>query len=774
MVVQDNITYDDLYAENLALKELVVELKTQIRKDQSQMSRDILEGETIQVVQNIAQYFYTVHFNQLGEVTSTYHSPQCIAVTGYDPKEYADNSNLWINMVYQEDREEVGLFIKNLKENLSSGTIEHRIIRKDGEIRWVANHCILSREETRFHQVDGFIVDLTERKRGEKAISLLAALVESAEDAIISESLDTTITSWNQGAERIFGYTAHEIVGQSITCLAPEGYEDEPYKILSDIKKGNNYTLFHTVRRAKDGRLVDVSLTVSPIKDLKNNIIGASMIARDMTHRIKLYNGLMESEKKYRDIVNLTSEGYCMLDANQKFIEVNNFLCVMLGYTQDELIDCSLFEFVHENEREHAVKKCSQISQAPYHWFDLTLKTKSGKKVYTQFNTTTMRDRSGQPMKSFSFITDITELKDKNDALRESEERLQAILLSSPDILLVLDEDLQVNEVFTARNDLLWMPKDEMLGQNLKSISAGKAYEAIKAGLKKLKQSSEPISIEYSVNINNHTKWFSALASKLVSKQASEEKIILVIRDQTEQKRIERLREDVERIVRHDLKSPLNGIIGYSQLLLRGSLSDEQRKKVTGIHDEGNSMLHMINYSLDLFKMEEGAYIYTPVEVDIVQILSRIDNELSTLKDARHLHAEYKLMGKLIDWEQSFFIPGESMLLTNLFANLIKNALEASPEHETITISISEKKDFYGVNIHNMGIIPKEVEKRFFDRYTTTKKYGTGIGTYSAFLITKVHRGRIEFTSSQEEGTHLVVSLPKTQDLQTKVEKLII
>ncbi|HEO64682.1 MAG TPA: PAS domain-containing sensor histidine kinase, partial [Spirochaetes bacterium] len=407
--------------------------------------------------------------------------------------------------------------------------------------------------------------------------------------------------------------------------------------------------------------------------------------------------------------------------------------------------------------------ECSQINKAPYHWFDLTLKTKSGKKVYTQFNTTTMGDRSGQAMKSFSFITDITELKDKNDALRESEERLQAILLSSPDILLVLDEDLQVNEIFTARNDLLWMPKDDMLGQDLKSISGGKAYEAIIAGLKKLKKTPEPVSIEYSVNINGHTKWFSALASKLVSRKASEGKIILVLRDQTEQKRIERLREDVERIVRHDLKSPLNGIIGYSQMLLKDSLSDGQRKKVRGIHDEGNSMLHMINYSLDLFKMEEGTYIYTPEEVDIVQILSKIDNELTTLKDARHLHAEYDLMEKPIDWEQTFFIPGESMLLTNLFANLIKNALEASPDNGTITVSISEKKDFHAIDIHNMGIIPKEVEKRFFDRYTTTKKYGTGIGTYSAFLITKVHRGRIEFTSSQGEGTHLLVSLPKQQ-----------
>src|SRR5262249_7084052 len=130
-----------------------------------------------------------------------------------------------------------------------------------------------------------FTVDITERRRAEQAAFRLAAIVESSDDAIVSKDLNGIITSWNQGAERIFGYTADEIIGQPVTTIIPpELHDDEPH-ILAKIRAGERIEHFQTVRVRKNGDRIDVSLTVSPVKDQHGNIIGAAKIARDVTQQ---------------------------------------------------------------------------------------------------------------------------------------------------------------------------------------------------------------------------------------------------------------------------------------------------------------------------------------------------------------------------------------------------------------------------------------------------------------------------------------------------------
>src|SRR4051812_205434 len=121
------------------------------------------------------------------------------------------------------------------------------------------------------------------RQSSLEAQAYLAAIVESSDDAIISKDLQGNITSWNGAAERIFGYRAQEIIGSHITKLIPEDHLSEEAEILDRIKKGERMDHFRTIRRAKDGRLVPVSITVSPIRDSSGKIVGASKIARDVT-----------------------------------------------------------------------------------------------------------------------------------------------------------------------------------------------------------------------------------------------------------------------------------------------------------------------------------------------------------------------------------------------------------------------------------------------------------------------------------------------------------
>jgi PAS domain S-box-containing protein len=161
-----------------------------------------------------------------------------------------------------------------------------RQVRKDGTVVDVS--VAVSPIKTRDNELVGVSVvarDISERKRAEEALARLAAIVDSSEDAIIGKTLDTTIISWNHGAERIYGYTATEAIGQPIGMLLPPGSENEVPAIMERIRRGEKVEHYETKRQRKDGTIIDISVTVSPIKTRDGEVIGASAVARDITER---------------------------------------------------------------------------------------------------------------------------------------------------------------------------------------------------------------------------------------------------------------------------------------------------------------------------------------------------------------------------------------------------------------------------------------------------------------------------------------------------------
>src|ERR1700691_4422058 len=139
---------------------------------------------------------------------------------------------------------------------------------------------------------------------GERAALLLTAIIDSSDDAIISKDLNGIVTSWNKSAERLFGYTAAEMVGQSITILIPMDRQDEEPKILNRLRRGERVDHFQTVRKRKDGSLLDISLTISPVRDIHGKIVGASKIARDITQHKRAEEALLASESRFRQLAN--------------------------------------------------------------------------------------------------------------------------------------------------------------------------------------------------------------------------------------------------------------------------------------------------------------------------------------------------------------------------------------------------------------------------------------------------------------------------------------
>lgn len=187
--------------------------------------------------------------------------------------------------------------------------------------------------------------DIIENERMERATALLSAIVDSSDDAIISKNLDGIITSWNKSAERLFGYTAAEAVGRSTSMLIPSDRLDEEPKILEQLRRGERVSHFETIRRRKDGSLLDISLTISPIKDSFGRVIGASKIARDITERRLAEALLLENEQKLKDQAKdleqqliasgrLVSIGQVTASMAHEF---NNPLGIIIGFVEDML-----------------------------------------------------------------------------------------------------------------------------------------------------------------------------------------------------------------------------------------------------------------------------------------------------------------------------------------------------------------------------------------------------------------------------------------------------
>src|SRR6201984_614505 len=275
------------------------------------------------------------------------------AQLGMTPDETLGSRKEFWDRVHEDDRERVEHALQVAKEKREDFGEDVRVVWRDGTTHWL-------RSRGRFHYAAngeaersvGISLDITERKQAEEALSRYAAIVESSEDAIASGTLDGIIVSWNTGAQHLYGYTEAEAVGKPITMILPPELRDEEKKILETVRAGDHISQFETVRVAKTGKRINVSLTISPIKDSNGRMVGVSGIARDITERKRAEEALAEMnrtlvaqaaslqarEELLRVFVKNVPAAVAMLDRDMRYLQVSDRWCSDNSVQASELL----------------------------------------------------------------------------------------------------------------------------------------------------------------------------------------------------------------------------------------------------------------------------------------------------------------------------------------------------------------------------------------------------------------------------------------------------
>jgi PAS domain S-box-containing protein len=272
-------------------------------------------------------------------------------------------------------------------------------------------------------------------KSSQDADQLLAAIVESSDDAIISKDLNGIITSWNAAAERIFGYSAAEVLGKPITILIPAERIDEESRIIDRIARGERVDRYLTVRRTKEGRLINILLTVSPVRDRSGRVVGASKIARDLTGvGNEQLAGFMAA------IVDSSDDAIVSKDLNGTITSWNKAAERVFGYTAAEAVGRPINILIPENRTDEEPEILARISRGErIDHYQTVRRRKNGQLIDISLTISPIRDSSGRIIGASKIARDISDQRRALERVRRSEERFRVTLSSIGDAVIATD-----------------------------------------------------------------------------------------------------------------------------------------------------------------------------------------------------------------------------------------------------------------------------------------------------------------------------------------------
>jgi PAS domain S-box-containing protein len=341
---------------------------------------------------------------------------------------------------------------------------ELRIRHRNGSVTPVLYNASVFRDEA--GSISGVFAaarDITLQKKAEEERSRLAAIVDNSDDAIIGKSLDGIITSWNAGAERLYRYTAAEAVGRHISLLVPPDQIDDIGKILDKFRHGEAVHHHETVRVGKDGKQVQVSLTVSPIRDRDGKLIGASTIARDITGRKQAEETIRRASAYNRSLIEASLDPLVTISPDGTISDVNAATVNVTGFSREELIGTDFSKYFTEPGKAKAgyekVFRDGSVTD-----YGLEIRNRDGKISPVLYNASVFKDENGSVAGVFAAARDITERKKAEEAARRAGAYNRSLIEASLDPLVTINPDGTISDVNDATVRITGVSRETLIG----------------------------------------------------------------------------------------------------------------------------------------------------------------------------------------------------------------------------------------------------------------------------------------------------------------------